>query len=62
MPDRTTLSPKALRKLRRRAENNSYGKDARFWSNFKSADRMGYKKPVNRQASKEISYKRSEKP
>jgi hypothetical protein len=57
MPEKTTLSPKALRKLRRRAENDTYAKDARFWMNLKSADRMGYKNPVNRQASKELSGK-----
>jgi hypothetical protein len=63
MPEKSSpLSPKAMRKLRRRVENDAYAKDARFWLNLKSADRMGYKKPVNRQAAKELSHKRRKKP
>lgn len=51
------LSRRALRKLKRRAENDFYAKDARFWNGkLKSADRMNYDKPINRQAVKDLSY------
>jgi hypothetical protein len=58
MVEKQPLCRKALRKLRRKAENDAHAKDARFWLNIKSADRMGYKKPVDRQAAKELSHKR----
>jgi hypothetical protein len=49
-----TPTPRALRKLRRRAENDVYAKEIPFWSNPKTALRMGYDKPINRQAVKEL--------
>jgi hypothetical protein len=57
MSDQQT--PKALRKLRRRSENDAYAKEARFWANPKTALRMGYNKPVDRQAALELNQKRS---
>ena len=58
MNDPTPPSPKALRKLRRRVENDAYAKEARFWEKPKTALRMGYDKPIDRQASKELSHKK----
>lgn len=49
---------KALRKMRRRAENDFYAKDARFWvGKIKSADRMQYDRPINRGAVEELHTK-----
>jgi hypothetical protein len=48
-------SKRALRKQRRRVENDAYARAARFWLRPKSADRMGYDKPINRQAAKDIA-------
>lgn len=50
----TELSKRAKRKKRRRIEAESYAKDARFWRNQKSADRLGYNRPVDKQASKDL--------
>jgi len=50
-----TSDQKALRKLRRRAETDAYAKVARFWANPKTATRMGYDRPINRQAAKDIT-------
>jgi hypothetical protein len=57
MTDSPPLTPKAIRKLRRRIENDVYAKEARFWANPKTAVRMGYDKPVNRQAARELVHK-----
>lgn len=49
---------KALRKMRRRAVNDFYAQDARFWvGKIKSADRMQYDQPVNRDAVEELHTK-----
>ena len=49
------MSRKAIRKLRRCMENDFYAKDARFWINkIKSADRMLYDRPVDRNALEEL--------
>lgn len=46
---------KALRKLRRRAENEFCARDARFWiGKIKSADRMLYDRPADRNAFEEL--------
>jgi hypothetical protein len=51
----STLTPRALRKLRRRAENDFYAKDARFWAGkIKSADRMQYDRPADRNSHEEL--------
>jgi hypothetical protein len=57
MAKEVELSAKGKRKLRRKAENEFYAKDARFWHNPKSADRMGYDRPVNTQATRDLSNK-----
>jgi hypothetical protein len=62
MTDPTPPSSKALRKLKRRAENDAYAKEARFWEKPKTALRLGYDRPVNRQAAKDLSAKRRRKP
>jgi hypothetical protein len=54
-------TPKALRKLKRAAENSAYALVARFWMNPKTAIRMGYDKPINRQAAQELNRKPSKK-
>jgi len=54
------LSPRALRKIRRRQEAEAYAATARFWRNTKSADRMLHDKPINRQAAQELSQKRKQ--
>jgi hypothetical protein len=54
MAKKVQLSAKALRKRRRKAESDAYAKDARFWRNQKSADRLGFTHPIDRQAAKEI--------
>jgi DNA-binding FadR family transcriptional regulator len=54
-------SAKSLRKLRRRIENEAYAKDARFWRNPRSAERIGYTRPIDRQAAKELSHKAGKK-
>jgi hypothetical protein len=51
------LSPRALRKQRRRQEAEAYAATARFWRNIRSADRMLYNQPVDRQAAQELSHK-----
>jgi len=43
---------RAKRKIRRRIENDAYAETARFWRNQRSADRMLYDKPVDRQAAR----------
>lgn len=50
---------RALRKLRRRLESDAYAKEARFWRKLKSADRLGYDKPVNRLAARELTHNKS---
>jgi hypothetical protein len=51
----TMPSNKALRKRRRRLENEAYAQDARFWNGkIKSADRMGYKHPADKKALGEL--------
>lgn len=58
MAETQPLSEKAKRKLRRRAENDFYAQDARFWiGRIKSAERMGYDQAVNRGAREEVSSK-----
>ena len=55
MTDSKPLSQKSLRKLRRRAENDFYAQDARFWmKTTRSADIMLYARPVNRGAYEEF--------
>jgi len=51
------LSAKALRKLRRKVENEALAKIARFWRKPGSAERIGSAQPVNRQAAKELAHK-----
>ena len=51
------LSAKALRKLRRKADNEALAKEARFWRKEQSALQLGHNKPVNRQAAKDLSHK-----
>jgi hypothetical protein len=46
---------------RRRAEERALAKDARFWGDLRTADRMGYTKPIDRQAAKELSHKKKKK-
>jgi hypothetical protein len=55
------FSPKALRKLKRKADNAAYSKDERSWRNVKSALQLGHDKPVNRQASKDLSHEKPKK-
>ena len=45
---------RASRKRQRRADNEALAKDARFWRGLKSADRIHYSQPVNRQAAKDL--------
>ena len=61
MNDPAPPSPKALRKLRRRVENDAYAKEARFWEKPKTALRMGYDKPIDRQAVKDLRARRPRK-
>jgi DNA-binding FadR family transcriptional regulator len=56
MPVTQDLSPKAKRKLARKIRNEVLAKEARFWRNAPSAERLGYSRPVNRQAAKELSF------
>ena len=50
------MSPKALRKLARRLENERLTKqDAKAWAKVRSALRLGYDQPINRQARKDLS-------
>lgn len=52
----TMPSSKSLRKLRRKLENEAYAKEARFWDGkIKSADRMHYNHPVDRNALGELA-------
>jgi hypothetical protein len=51
------LTTKSMRKRRRRIENDAYAKGARFWRNLKSADRLDYHRPVNKQAARNLSHK-----
>lgn len=55
--DKQPLSPKALRKLRRRLENDESVRVARFWSKPRSAEQLDDRsRPVDRQASKDLSH------
>jgi hypothetical protein len=63
------LSPRrraAIKKRReaenaqRAAENEELAKVARFWRKEKSAIQLGYDRPVNRQAVKDLSFKEPE--
>lgn len=47
-----------LRKLRRRLEADAFAIDARYWRRLRSADRLGYHQPVNRQAARELSHRK----
>jgi hypothetical protein len=55
------ISERALRKRRRRAENDDLAKEARFWKGPKTALRMGYERPVNRLAAKDLESPRPAK-
>jgi len=59
--DEQNLTAKAARKLRRRASNDRLARDAKFWAKPRSAEQMGYTKPVNKQAAKELSGRRDSK-
>lgn len=49
------LTRKAIRKMRRHFENEVYAEEARFWiGKIRSADRLGYKVPVNGLAKKQM--------
>jgi hypothetical protein len=55
MADDQQPTRRALRKLKRRAENEFFAQEARFWiDKIKSADRMLYDRPVDRNAIEEI--------
>jgi len=62
MNDPAPPSPKASRKMRRRVDNDAYAREARFWEKPKTPLRMGYDKPVNRQAAKDLTARRSREP
>ena len=62
MNDPAPPKSKALRKSRRRRENDAYAEVARFWTNPKTALRMGYEKPADRQAAKDINHKPRRRP
>lgn len=55
------LSAKALRKRRRKEDTERLAKEARFWRKKQSAIQLGYNKPVNRQAAKDLSRKSPKK-
>ena len=57
--EKSGLSPKALRKLRRRLENDANAKIARFWTKPRSAEQLDDRsRPVDRQAAKDLSHKK----
>lgn len=56
------LSPKALRKLQRKAQNDLFSKEARFWKAPNTAIQLGNDKPVNRQAARDLGRKAGPRP
>ena len=52
------ISASALRKLRRKQRNEELAKEARFWRKERSMFELGYTKPVNQQAARDLSHKR----
>jgi len=54
MNDKPELTPKALRKLKRRIANEEPAKQAEFWNRPRAAEQLGHDKPVNRQAAKDL--------
>jgi hypothetical protein len=62
MNDQPNPSAKALRKLRRKTENEALAKVARFWKKPGSAERLGHTRPVDRQAANELAHKPRRKP
>ncbi len=46
------------RRLRRKEDNERLAKESRFWRNAQSAIQLGHNKPVNRQAAKDLSYRK----
>jgi len=54
MDDKSELTPKALRKLKRRIANEQLAKQAKLWSRPRSAEQLDHKKPVNRQAAMDL--------
>jgi hypothetical protein len=55
MIDPPPLSQKALRKRARRTANDRLAKEARFWDTPRTAEQTGSRRPINRQAAKELS-------
>jgi hypothetical protein len=54
-------SRKALRKRMRRLENDRLAREAKFWNTPRSAEQLGYTKPVNSQAAKELGWRAPKK-
>ena len=54
MDDKSELTPKALRKRKRRIANEQLAMQAKFWSRPRSAEQLDHRKPVNRQAAKDL--------
>ena len=48
---------KRERRLRRKEDNERLAKESRFWKNARSAIQLGYNKPVNRQAAKDLNWR-----
>jgi hypothetical protein len=55
-------SRKALRKRVRRIENDRLAAEAKFWNAPRSAEQLGYTRPVNSQAAKELGWRALKKP